>query len=189
MCQIVYVTKKKLNSLTRTYDDVEFEGRIVGRYCNDIDKPTTYRVSIIDIANPLEKKKYVDISAEKEYYKARMKYVDKNPNDKTSLDVLHENKNIKAVQKEKRLELKRRKQVEDARINELNQVNNANNHNEVNDNEGFNINSIAIIKKKIPKVKKALLQIPNIIINSIIKGYPFYPIQLYRDLCRKSHTL
>ena len=136
---------------------MEFEGRIVGRHCNDIDKPTTYRVSIMDTANPLEKKKYVGISAEKEYCKARMKYIDKKHNNKTPLDVLHANKNIKAVQKEKPLQQKRRKEVKEALINELNQVNNINNHNEVDDNEGFNMNSIAIIKKKIPKVKKALL--------------------------------
>ena len=119
---------------------------------NHIHKPTTYRLSIMDMANPLEKKKYVDISAEKEYYKARMKFVDK------IRMIKHlQNKNIKAVQKEKRLQQKRRKEVEEALINELNQVNNINNHNEVDDNEGFNMNSIAIIKKKIPKVKKALL--------------------------------
>ena len=40
------------------------------------------------------------------------------------------------------MQQKRRKEVEEARINELNQVNNANNHNEVDDNECFNMNSI-----------------------------------------------
>ena len=48
----------------------------------------------MDRDNSLEKKHF-DISAEKEYYKARMKYVEFYPGDKTNLDVLREKKNLK----------------------------------------------------------------------------------------------
>ena len=112
----MFVFRKKLNPLTRCMDDVQFEGRIVGRYCNDIDKPTT----IIDNENPLERKEFVDISAERDYYKARMRFIDVNPNAKTALDINYENKNVRAVQKEKRLQQKRLRQEEADRVFETN---------------------------------------------------------------------
>ena len=134
-------------------DDVQFEGRIVGRFCNDIDKPTTYRVSIIDNENPLERKKFVDISAERDYYKARMSFVDANPNDKTALDINYENKNVRAMQKEKRLQQKRLRQEEADRINATNSDGEDIVNNEVNHILGTS-NSVAIIRRKKPKRRK-----------------------------------
>ena len=105
ICQMVMVTIKKLNSETRKYDDVEVSGRIVSKFVDDIDCGTMYRVSITnDVAT--DRKKFVDISAEKDYYVCRFKYLQNNPNDKSTLDVSHDKKKKAADLKEKRLRLK-----------------------------------------------------------------------------------
>ena len=109
MLQYVLVKVKKLNSLTNTYDDIAVEGQIVSKYCDDIDRSTTYRVSLVNDENPLAKKKTVDISADKEYYQARFSYLDKYPDEKTKLDILHEKRKNTASEKENRLRLKEKK--------------------------------------------------------------------------------
>ena len=103
-----------------TYDEVDAKGQIVSKFNNDIDRSSTYRVSLANDATPLAKKKYVDISADKEYYQARFDYLDKFPDDKSSLDILHEKRMKTAVEKEKKLrqELKNRLRREELEIEE-----------------------------------------------------------------------
>ena len=109
MCQNVLVKIKKLNSLTNTYDEIDVKGQIVSMYCDDIDRSKTYRVSISNEDNSLSKKKYVDISADKEYYKARFNYLEKYPDSKTELDTLNEKRMKAAVEKENKLRLEEKK--------------------------------------------------------------------------------
>ena len=105
ICQMVIVTIKKLNSETRKYDDVEVNGRIVSKFVDDIDCGTMYRVSITnDIST--ERKKFIDISAEKDYYVCRFKYLQNNPNEKSALDISHDKRKKAADLKEKRLRMK-----------------------------------------------------------------------------------
>ena len=102
---MVMVTIKKFNSETRKYDDVEVSGRIVSKFVDDIDFGTMYRVSITnDVAT--ERKKFIDISAEKDYYVCRFKYLQNNLNEKSVLDASHDKKKKAADLKEKRLRMK-----------------------------------------------------------------------------------
>lgn len=112
------VKVKRLNRETNCFDEVEVEGMIVSKFTNDIDHGDRYRVSISNVANPTAKKKFVDISVDKEYYEARFKFLERMPQQKTALDVLHDKKKIAADNKDKNLRLKAAKELKQRKKDE-----------------------------------------------------------------------